>query len=84
MEFIELEIDRKIELVGNLALTCRQYDITLQVCCNEYLFEKTMPANTEPAVCIDGNLIARTVGEPVSTKKDPSQRNTPEVQSKVI
>jgi hypothetical protein len=81
VDFIELPLEDKQEITTRLADMAREYGITLQFCCNDYLFENNSGntqyqsiSNIENAACIDGAYLARVVGEPASLKKDPSQR----------
>jgi len=72
--FIDLPIGRKIEIAGTLGRIAGRYGVTLEFCCNDYLFKDEALPNIEKSCCIDGRYIATIVGKPTIITKDPSQR----------
>ncbi|MGA1823544.1 MAG: DUF1848 family protein [bacterium] len=73
-DFIELPLEEKNQLVTRLASLASNYTVTLQFCCNSYLFQNSSIHNIERSSCIDGYYLSEIVGEPTILKKDPSQR----------
>ncbi|MGA1845084.1 MAG: DUF1848 family protein [bacterium] len=74
VDFIDLPVGQKIEIAATMGEIAGRYGITLEFCCNDYLFKDTSLPNIEKSCCIDGRYMACIVGRPTIFKKDPSQR----------
>ena len=68
---INLEFEKKKELINNLRRICNKHEIRMRACCQPDLLEFE---GIEQAHCIDANRIEKIVGEPIPKIRDTGQR----------
>jgi DNA repair photolyase len=70
-ELLTITEAEKINFVTQLAAIAKEFKIELCACCDPVLSEH---GRIKAAKCIDDQLLARLVGQPVQVKKDTNQR----------
>ena len=70
---IDLNSEKKIELIERLKKICDKYSIKMKSCCQPDLLEIE---GIEQAHCIDANKIERIVGEQIPKIRDTGQRDS--------
>ena len=69
---VELDIEKKVEVLNNLLKICDKYNIRMKACCQPDLLHIK---GIEQAHCIDANRIEKLIGESIEKVRDTGQRN---------